>query len=964
LVLIDRYRNYYTEEIVLVLLFLSVLFVIFSLRRWREVKREITERTRSERSQLETERRSQALLTTIPNITFRIRRDGTYLDFRAGSPGDLFTSTDTLVGSTVHQRLPKEVADRYMEHIERALNSNAIQTFTYQLPIKSVQKKFEARIIASGTDEVFVLIRNVTDAAEISDALAESEIRFRTVVESLNEGLILTDLNDNIIYINRRMTDLCGWATEELISRPANSFFIPPEHSAAHKERNKRRGEGIAERYEMEMLRKDGTKFWAEIYGSPYRDMNGNISGSIGIITDISDVKWNQRLQSALYRIRSVNLVANDMQQMFAQLHEIIGELMYAKNFYIALYDPVTAMISFPYFVDEYDPAPAPRPFLHGSTEYILTTGKILHAPEQVFEEMSHHGDVELIGAQAVDWLGIPLNFEGKPFGVLAIQSYDPKITYSEREKEILVFVSDHISSVIRQRWEEERFRTVWEGSTEGMRVTDKDGNIVMVNEAYCTLVKKKKEELLGYSFHYAYLNKDEDISPAIAVYKERFMNNTIPEWVETQISLWNKTTIAIEMTTSYITLGNNERMLLSIFRDVTERKKLEDQLLHAQKMDSIGVLAGGIAHDFNNVLAMILGSAELIKHKAKEQPEIMKFAHMIANAAERGSGIAKQLLMFARAEKGMLRPLSLSAVVQDVSKLLEHSIPKSIAITTRTLTEYDAILGDEDQLHQVIINLSVNARDAILHKGGSGGTLSFEIDTVHGRELRTKFSRISDDDFVVLRVIDDGSGMNEETVQHIFEPFYTTKERGKGTGLGLSIVHGIVKNHNGMIDVESVVDKGTTFTLYFPLTHIVDRRSSESVITAATTVVLPAAPSTILVVDDESELRMMLKDILESDGFTILTASNGNEAKELFAENAAAISLIVSDLGMPVCDGLQLYRHIRSMSPTIPFVMSTGYSNRESRDELDASGVDGILMKPFKVEQILEMVHRFTRPR
>lgn len=838
---INQYRHYYAEEILIVLLVLSVLFAIFSFRRWRELKHEIAERTRSEQAQW------------------------------------------------------------------------------------------------------------------------EADTRFHAVVESLNEGLILTDLDDRIIYVNHRMTELCGWTMDELTGSDANRFFIPKEHWEEHAARNERRRQGTAERYEIQLLRRDGSMFWAEIYGSPYRDAGARIIGTIGIVTDITEMRWHEQLQSALYRINAVNLATDDIQQMFERLHGIIGELMYAKNFYIALYDPATSMISFPYFVDEVDPPPPPRPFSRGSTEYILTTGEILHAPLEVFDTLSGRGDVELIGAQAVDWLGVPLKHNGKTFGALVIQSYDPKITFSEKEKEILVFVSEHISTAIRQRWDEERFRIVWEGSTEGMRVTDKDGNIVMVNEAYCRLVQKKKEDLVGRSFHYAYRNDNDDVRQHMDIYKERFKNNTIPRWVETQVSLWNNETIAIEMTTSYITLGSNEKMLLSIFRDVTERKRLEDQLLHAQKMDSIGVLAGGIAHDFNNVLAMILGSAELIKHKAKDLPDVIKFAQMIANAAERGSGIAKQLLMFARAEKGLLRPLSLSMVVQDVCKLLEHTIPKSIELKTDVRTENDVVLGDEDQLHQVIINLSVNARDAILHKGSNGGMLTFEIDTAHGRVLKKKFPRITDDLFVLLRVTDNGTGMSDEVLQHIFEPFYTTKERGKGTGLGLSIVHGIVKNHNGVIDVESTPEKGTTFTMYFPATMVAEQKTDGASPERPATTAVPRS-GVILIVDDEENLRVMLKDILESDGYKTVTACDGEEAKAVFERNRNEISLIVSDVGMPHCDGLQLLRHIKAVAPTMPFVISTGYTNRDSQDDILAGGADGILLKPFKVEQILEFAHRFAR--
>ncbi|MFA6541304.1 MAG: ATP-binding protein, partial [Bacteroidota bacterium] len=501
----------------------------------------------------------------------------------------------------------------------------------------------------------------------------------------------------------------------------------------------------------------------------------------------------------------------------FEAIHGVVGELIYAKNFYVALYDPVNNQISFPYFADEVDPPPPPRAFSHGSTEYILETGNILHAPQTVFDTLSEQGVVNLIGSPAVDWLGVPLQWRDKTFGVLAIQSYDPKILFGDREKEILVFVSQHIASIIQQKLEEERFRAIWEHATDGMRVSNKDGTIVMVNDAYCRLVKKKKEELIGQSINIVYDPEIMEAQKGEHLYRERFTESTVIPRSDSQLFLWNQETPFVEIDSLYLQFGINERMLLSIFRDITERKKLEDQLLHAQKMDSIGVLAGGIAHDFNNVLAMILGSAELLKMKTKDHPEIGKFAQMIVTAAERGSSIAKQLLMFARTEKGIHRPVSLSRVVRDVSLLLEHSIPKSITISTNIFSTNDTMLGDEDQLHQVILNLAVNARDAIEQRGISDGRLTFSIKNREPESLRKQFPQVSDSSYVELEVSDNGNGMTEQTIQRVFEPFFSTKMRGKGTGLGLSIVHGIIKNHNGLVEVKSIVGTGTTFLIYFP---------------------------------------------------------------------------------------------------------------------------------------------------
>jgi PAS domain S-box-containing protein len=948
------YEQYYFKELFVTLTVLSVLFALFSYRRWKELNNEVERHTKAESARLQSELRSEALLTSIPNITSRIHRDGTYLDFRAGNPSDVYNSPNRIIGDNVRNRLPKNVADVIMRHIDLALSTNTIQTYEYELEIQGKTKSFQARMIACGNDEVFVFVRNRQDSDLISAALAQSETRFQEVVESLSEGLIITDLQDNVVYMNQRMSELCGWSFLEVQNKPVYSFLFPQEQWIRSFERNKLRKEGFAERYELNMVRKDSSTFWGEVYGAPLREAGGTIVGTIGTITDITDRKWNERLQSALYRITEITRISQDMQHLFANLHDIIGELMYAKNFYIALYDPVSTMITFPYFVDEVDSAPAPRKFSHGSTEYILETGKILHAPAPVFNEMSSKGTLNLIGAPAVDWLGVPLTSAGKTFGVITIQSYDPKIIFTEREKEILIFVSRHIATAIQKKSEEERFRSVWEHSADGMRVTDKDGNIIMVNEAYCAMVRREKNELVGKVFTIVYDYKRVDIQSGKAEYLKRFAEGSTAPNTDAQIYLWDGRSVNVDITLSFITFGINERMLLSIFRDTTERKKLEDQLLHSQKMDSIGVLAGGIAHDFNNVLAMIMGAAELVKHKAKNLPDIQKFAQMIGSAAERGSGIAKQLLMFARTEKGVMKPVSLSSIVLDVCKLLEHSISKTVSIQTDFQTANDVIMGDEDQLHQVIINLAVNARDAIEHTK-MNGTLTFSITNIAIPDSENEL-------FVALHVVDTGCGMDETTIQRIYEPFFSTKERGKGTGLGLSIVHGIVKTHNGTIEVESTIGKGTRFTLRFPATHVIEEfqkttpsrsfRNNEFKNTLR---------KKVMVVDDEPQLADMLQEILETEGYDVMIALDGVKALELFTKEKGNFDIIISDLGMPNMDGRELLQELRHRNATANVIFMTGYLDKGSKQELMELGVKDVMMKPFNFESVIDTLQKVS---
>lgn len=948
-----HYTQWQITKFSFVLFFIAAAAAYFSYRRWKDLQIEIEKIRTVETSLLESELQSKALLSSIPNIIIRIRRDGTFLavNTSAESPSEIFS--DNIIGLTIADLFPPEIAKRKMHAVTRALQTNEVQVVAFEY----LGSRYEARFVAGGINEVIALIRDIREAEEISEALAQSELRFLEVVESLSEGLVITDIDDNILYMNHRMEELCGWQLKDVKGKPGYSFYLPKERWESLQQRNKERAAGISSRYEEQMLRKDGSLFWAEVYGAPFRDLKGTIKGTIGTVTDITEQKWNEKLQSALYQITELTSIEMEMKEFFERLHHIIGGLIYAKNFYIALYDPASEIISFPYFVDEVDPPAEPRKFSNGSTEYILKTGNIFHSPRTLAKNMEAQGAISIIGAEAVDWLGVPLKSAEKTFGALVIQSYDPEITFGEKEKGVLVFVSRHIAAAILQKSEKERFRAIWEHSADGMRVTNKNGTIIMVNDAYCTMFKKARAELVGQLYSVVYNNTESEISAGVEIYKQRFSNNIITTGTEADIVLWNKKEITVEFSTSFITFGVNERMLLTVFRDVTERERLEEQLQHAQKMDSIGVLAGGIAHDFNNVLAMILGAAEIIKNRAKENPDILKFSNIICSAAERGSGIAKQLLMFARSEKGILKPLSLSQFVSDVCRLLEHSIPKSISLQTNFTAENDILLGDGDQLNQVLINLAVNARDAIEQKG-IPGILQFNISNISGLSIAKEFPEVIDQQYVRLQVVDNGSGIEEHIVERMFEPFFSTKERGKGTGLGLSIVHGIVKNHRGFISVQSTVGAGTTFTLYFPATYLPLKETSKKE-TISPAVLSPAKNGYILIVDDEVSLAETLQDELQSEGYQTLLAHTGEEALEQVVKYSGQISLIISDIGMPGMSGTDLIKKIRSMNIATNVILMTGYLDHKTKDELLNIGAAEVLTKPFELKDITHAVSK-----
>lgn len=387
---------------------------------------------------------------------------------------------------------------------------------------------------------------------------------------------------------------------------------------------------------------------------------------------------------------------------------------------------------------------------------------------------------------------------------------------------------------------------------------------------------------------------------------------------------------------------------LRGFIRDITQQKQLEAQLLHAQKMESLGTLAGGIAHDFNNVLSMVLGTAELIEKNTKGNPKLQRYATMIMDASKRGSSIARQLLLFARSEQMQLKPISLSHLLAEVHGLISHSFPKNIEIIIEHDQETEIILGDSGHLHQAIMNLAINAKDA-MHRGG---VLTLKLFNSEGVHLSQKFKEAAAELYVGLSVVDTGEGISEETKQRIFEPFFSTKERGKGTGLGLAIVHGIVKSHNGFVDVETSLGKGTCFTMYFPTVPMAIPLREEIRLTEDV-----HGNETILVVDDEEMIRNTINDMLVDFNYKVIMAKSGAEALTIFDSLHGEVQLVISDMGMPGMTGEELFRKLRERNRHVKAIIITGYLDPFLRAEMLELGVSEIIQKPFNFKQVLVTV-------
>jgi PAS domain S-box-containing protein len=516
-----------------------------------------------------------------------------------------------------------------------------------------------------------------------------------------------------------------------------------------------------------------------------------------------------------------------------------------------------------------------------------------------------------------------------------------------------------HVRDVIERRAaemalrsSETLFRSVWENSVDGMRLTDENGTIVAVNSAFCRLVGMAQEQLEGKPFTVVYA-AGADWEKMMRNHREHFRAGSTQDKSERKFVLHDGRPVVFEIADSYVESGGKPRLLLSLFRDVTTQKLLEEQLRQSQKMEAIGQLAGGVAHDFNNILTIILGHATLLGMSSLDAKALVS-ANQIKQAAERAAGLTRQLLAFGRKQIVNPRPLDLNRVVGSMSEMLGRLLGEDIALQLNFCSEPAIVEADPTMLEQILLNLSVNSRDAMPRGGRLAIRISIrDIDTAHIR----KSVEAAQGRYICLSHTDTGMGIPPENLARIFEPFFTTKELGKGTGLGLATVYGIVKQHKGWIEVESELGKGTTFNIFLPAST---SRAPEPEATSDTQLRALNGTETVLVVEDERDLRDIVTRTLNRHGYRVFQAVDGNNALQIWNEYKKEIDLVFTDVIMPGgLNGRELAERLWVEKPKLKVIFSTGYG-------ADALGRDfkldpdlNYLQKPYMPNALARIVRR-----
>ena len=497
-------------------------------------------------------------------------------------------------------------------------------------------------------------------------------------------------------------------------------------------------------------------------------------------------------------------------------------------------------------------------------------------------------------------------------------------------------------------RVSEERFRLLARATSDAIWDTDLVADTTWRSDGYEKLFGYPAEdaargELWGSRIH-------PDDRERVTESAERAINGDGDSWTDEYRYLRKDGTVAHVLDRGYIIrdAGGKAVRMIGGMSDITERKKLETQLLRTQRMESIGTLAGGIAHDLNNILSPILMSVGLLK-ESETVPERLNLLDTIETSGRRGSDMVRQVLAFARGVEGKRMQVNVRHLFRDVQKMIRESIPRNIDLTFSAPHDIWTVNADVTQLHQVLMNLCVNARDAM----PEGGTLKVAAANQMLDEVYTSMSgALSPGPHLVITVTDTGTGMSRDTQERIFEPFFTTKELGKGTGLGLSTVLTIVKSHGGAIDVHSEPGNGTTFTVTLPAIAGADAA------TAAPSAPLPRGNGElILVVDDEEKVRTLSHATLDRYGYKVIEAKHGAEAVALFAQHRD-IAVVITDLAMPVMDGFTTMVALKSINPLIRIIASSGQSTRDGDARAMEAGAVTLLNKPFTVDKLVRTVH------
>ncbi len=795
----------------------------------------------------------------------------------------------------------------------------------------------------------FGIYEDITERSRAASAQQLAEQRYRRIFENAIEGFFESTPAGKFLTVNPAMARIAGYdSPAEMIAGIydiGQQLYVDPSIRGEVKRQLEEKGE--LNGFECQMPRKDGSIIWISMNVRALRDASGKIVSHDGTAEDITERKIAElRRQVSTEIIHAIGATEN-LDELLGVVHGAISKALDAENCFVALRD-ASGTFTFPLFRDKFDPQPEPQGLGRGCAAYVFRSGKAQLIPPRRMQELVAQGEVDLQGTASRSWLGVPLRTLTETIGVLVVQSYDRENGYTENDKEFLASVGGQIGFAIerkraegRLRESEARLRVLMEQLPAVVWTIDTDLRFTSALGAGLARLGLKRDQIVGTLLSEYFETNDSTFLP-IAAHRRAVAGDPVTFQLD-----WKDGSYACHVEPLRDTEGDVCGAICMAL-DVTDRKRLEEQFRQAQKMEAVGRLAGGIAHDFNNLLMVIQGYADLMMERLPAGDSLHRNAEQIQVAARRATSLTQQLLAFSR--KQMLAPkvLNIHSVVGDMEKILRRLIGEDVELRTSTQADLWLVKADRSQIEQVVMNLAVNARDAMPR----GGRLTIETANVElDRSSAQPPLVLNPGKYVMLAVTDSGCGMDAAIQAHIFEPFYTTKEKGKGTGLGLATVYGIVKQSGGYIWVYSEPDRGTTFKIYLP--KIEDEVPGEVLDRHPGSFALPRGSEVILLVEDEKGVRELARQYLEMSGYTVLEAEDGQTALELSGMHSGPIHLLMTDVVMPGISGRELAERISRLRPGIKILYMSGYTDQSivHHGILESDAV--LLQKPFNMASL-----------
>lgn len=748
---------------------------------------------------------------------------------------------------------------------------------------------------------------------ERENPLNETEDLYRFVVGFSNDGFALSD-QGRIISVNQRFLDIFGYQDQDQVLDHSIDDFVHPDDRARIFAIHQRResGEEVPARYEFLGVRRDGGAVDIEVSSRAASYRGKRLS--IAYLRDISDRKESERRNDE--NKERYQALFNHMSNGVS----ILGAVDHGEDFVFLDFNQAGERI-----------------------ENIARKELVGRRVTEVFPGIRKFGLLEVF--KKVWQTGRPMHHPISMYKDNRISGWRENYVYKLPTGEIVAIYSDETEKKIAHealKKSESEKRAILEGISSGIQLIDGDHKILWLNRASTDLINKPLDELIGKDCYQVMRGLDE---PCEDCPMERVVRSGESE----QLTRYRDDGRILHQRFEPV-LNDSSRVMgvIKISNDITEKNSLETQLRQAQKMKAIGTLAGGIAHDFNNILYAMVGFTELSMGQVDKDSKLHDFLLEVLKAGDRARDLIDQILTFSRKNDFELKPVQIDIMIKETIKLLKASLPSTIRIT-QNIGSKSRVMCDATQIHQILLNLCTNAGHAMRE---SGGVLDIKLtDLTLDREWFQRYPELTPGPYLSLSISDTGPGISPEHMEHIFEPFYTTKSQGEGTGLGLSVVHGIVKSLGGGIHAQSKPGKGVAMEVLLPVVDMPAEAASK------TEMAYKTGSERILIIDDESAILTVEDRTLTSLGYDVTGTSDTREALGMFQSNPEAFDLIITDMTMPGMTGDKLACEIRKIREDIPIILCTGYNAEVKKEHAASVGINSIISKPIKKAEMSEAV-------